>query len=201
MKILATLIVVVPMLSAAFVLAGDTAATEGEPRKDVPAALDFKMKSIQGKEVDLAKYEGKVVLIVNVASKCGYTPQYEGLQALHKTYSEKGLAVLGFPCNQFGMQEPGTESEILSFCKQNYGVEFDMFSKVDVKGDELCGLYKYLTMGGAGKDFEGPIQWNFEKFLVSRDGKVVGRFKSKVAPDAPDFVEAVEKELAKDVRD
>ena len=163
----------------------------------VPAVLNHKMKSLTGKNVELSKYQGKVLLIVNTASQCGATPQYEQLQALHKKYAEKGLAVLGFPCNQFGAQEPGEESEIAEFCKQNYGVSFDMFAKIDVNGEKQAPLFKQLTSKeGFAKD-PGPVKWNFEKFLVSRDGKVVGRYRTGTQPDAPEVIKALEGELSK----
>jgi glutathione peroxidase len=160
----------------------------------VPAALNFTMDSIDGKPVDLSKYQGQVVLMVNVASECGYTPQYEGLEALHKKYAAKGLRILGFPSNDFGQQEPGTNSEIAQFCKKNYGVEFDMFSKIVVRGQGQAPLYKYLT--GHPK-FPGQVDWNFEKFLIGRNGEVAGRFKSAVEPDSTELVGAIESALAK----
>ncbi|HWB08463.1 MAG TPA: glutathione peroxidase [Pirellulales bacterium] len=155
------------------------------------------MKSLGGKEVDLSKYKGKVVLMVNVASKCGLTPQYEGLEELHEKYADQGLAILGFPANEFGKQEPGTDVEISEFCQENYGVKFDMFSKVVVKGEGQCPLYKFLTSKETDPDFAGDITWNFEKFLVGRDGKIVKRFAPKVAPESDEVVSAVEAELAK----
>lgn len=158
---------------------------------------NFTMKSIDGKDVSLDKYKGKVLLIVNVASRCGYTPQYKGLEDLHEKYADKGLAVLGVPCNQFGKQEPGTEAEIKEFCSTKYGVKFDMFSKVDVNGDEKCDLYAFLTSKDKNPKTAGDIKWNFEKFLVSKDGKVVARFPSKVKPDDPELTKAIEAELAK----
>lgn len=160
------------------------------------AALNFKMKSLKGQEVDLSKYQGKVVLVVNVASACGLTPQYEQLQSLHKKYNDKGLAVLGFPCNQFGKQEPGSESEIAEFCKANYGVEFDMFSKVDVNGDGACPLYKHLTKLDTKPKGAGAVTWNFEKFLIDRKGNVVARFAPRTSPDDPEVVKAIEAALA-----
>lgn len=160
----------------------------------VPAALNFEMKSLTGKPVNLSKYQGKVVLMVNVASDCGATPQYADLQALHTKYAGQGLAVLGFPCNQFGGQEPGSDADIATFCRSNYGVEFDMFSKVDVNGDGQCPLYKYLTKDSK---FAGPIGWNFEKFLIGRDGQVVARFKTDVEPSSAEVTAAIEAELAK----
>ena len=155
--------------------------------------LQFKMRSLAGEEKDLTQYQGTVLLIVNVASECGYTPQYRGLQALQARYGQDGFAVLGFPCNQFGQQEPGTADQIAAFCSRRYSVTFPMFEKVDVNGQNQCGLYKYLT----SQESSGPIQWNFEKFLVARDGQVVARFRSSVAPESKPLVEAIERELAK----
>jgi len=158
--------------------------------------LNFKMKSLEGKEVDLRQYKGKVVLIVNVASQCGLTPQYEGLQALHDKYASQGLAILGFPCNQFGAQEPGTAQEIRQFCTQNYGVKFDMFDKIEVNGPNAAPLYKLLTSLETKPKGAGPISWNFEKFLIGRDGRVIARFAPRVAPDAPELIQAIESALA-----
>ncbi|MEM9187391.1 MAG: glutathione peroxidase [Planctomycetota bacterium] len=166
----------------------------------VPAVLDFEMKTLKGEPVKLCeKYAGKVVLFVNVASRCGLTPQYEPLQELHEKYAEKGLAIVGVPCNQFGGQEPGTPDEIAAFCQDNYGVEFDMLEKVNVKSSRpnQCPLYKFLTSKETNPGFDGDIQWNFEKFLVSRDGKVVNRFSPRVRPDDAEVTSAVEAELAK----
>jgi len=162
-----------------------------------PDALNFKMKSLDGKDVDLSKYNGKVVLIVNVASYCGNTPQYKPLQQLHEKYSDKGLAILGFPCNQFGAQEPGGAADIASFCKDNYAVTFDLFDKVEVNGKGAAPLYKYLTSKETDPKFAGKINWNFEKFLVGRDGQVVARFAPGLKPDSAEVVKAIEAELAK----
>ncbi|HCS52540.1 glutathione peroxidase [Rubinisphaera sp.] len=159
--------------------------------------LDFSAKSIEGKDVDLSKYDGKVVLIVNVASRCGATPQYETLQQLNETYSDKGLVILGFPCNQFGGQEPGSETQIQEFCSANYGVTFDMFSKIDVNGKEASPVYQFLTSKQTNPEFAGPIRWNFEKFLVNKEGNVVERFATGVQPDSPKVIAAIERELAK----
>jgi glutathione peroxidase len=172
-------------------------AEEKNSKSSVPPLLQFKMKSLSGKPVDLADYQGKVLLIVNVASECGLTPQYEGLEALHEKYAAQGLAVLGFPANEFGAQEPGSDAEIAEFCKSNYGVQFQMFSKVVVKGEGQCPLYRFLTSAETNPGFAGEITWNFEKFLVGRDGKVAARFSPKVEPDAAEVVEAIERELAK----
>ena len=174
---------------------GCSRAVEGV--KQEGSALRFKMKTLEGEEVDLAKYEGKVVMIVNVASKCGYTPQYEQLQQLHEKYAQRGLAILGFPCNQFLGQEPGSATQIREFCRVNYGVTFDMFAKVDVKGETACDLYKFLTSLDTKPKRAGKIGWNFEKFIVNRSGKVVARFGSSTKPDAPEVVEIIERELAK----
>ncbi len=159
-------------------------------------ALNYTMKKIDGENVSLEDYHGKVLLIVNVASRCGLTPQYKQLQAIHEKYAEKGLAVLGFPCNQFGGQEPGTAEEIQTFCSSKYDVTFDMFDKVEVNGPDACDLYKHLTALDLEPAGTGKISWNFEKFLVSRDGEVVARFSPKTAPDAEEVTSAISKELA-----
>ena len=151
---------------------------------------EFTMNTITGKPVPLADYKGKVVLVVNVASKCGYTPQYEGLEALYKKYKDQGLVVLGFPANNFMSQEPGTNDEIGAFCKSKYGVTFPMFSKISVKGDDKAPLYQFLTATG------GEIPWNFTKFLVGKDGKPIQRFEPGVKPDASELSAAIEKALA-----
>lgn len=162
-----------------------------------PAALDFKVKSINAKEVDLAQYKGKVIVVVNVASECGLTPQYEGLEALYEKYSDKGLTVLGFPCNQFGMQEPGSDAEIAEFCQSNYKVKFPMFSKIDVNGENAAPLYKHLTSLDAQPKGKGQVAWNFEKFVIGKNGQVVARFAPKTEPDAPELIQTIEAELAK----
>ena len=156
------------------------------------------MKSLTGKDTKLAKYRGKVLLIVNTASECGATPQYEPLQGLHKKYAEQGLAVVGFPCNQFGSQEPGSDKEIAQFCQKNYGVDFDMFSKVDVNGEKAAPKDAYLTSEKSGLDKTGPIRWNFEKVLISRKGKPIARFATGVQPDSEEVIKAIEAELAKE---
>lgn len=168
--------------------------TEG---KKVAPALNFKMKSLDGKEIDLSKYQGKVVLVVNVASECGLTPQYEDLEKLHKQFSGEGLAVLGFPANEFGKQEPGTDEQIEKFCKTKYGVDFDMFSKIVVKGPGQADFYKFLTSKETNPKFAGDITWNFEKFLIGRNGEVVARFSPKVKPTAEEVTSAIKAELAK----
>ncbi len=161
-----------------------------------PQALAHEMNSLTGKKVNLAKkYEGKVILVVNVASKCGLTPQYEALQALHEKYSDKGLAVLGFPCNQFGGQEPGSSEDIHAFCKENYGVKFDMFEKIDVNGDKAAALYKHLTKLDTKPQGSGEISWNFEKFLIGRDGEVIARFSPRTKPTDKELVAKIEAAL------
>ena len=163
--------------------------------EETPAALRFKMKAIDGKDVDLAQYRGKVVLFVNVASQCGYTDQYAGLQKLFAKYEQDGFVVIGVPSNEFGQQEPGSNEEIAKFCQKNYKVSFPMMAKVVIQGDAMTPLYAYLTSKQSG--FGGPVSWNFEKFLIGRDGKVVARFKSDVEPDADLFVKAIATELEK----
>jgi glutathione peroxidase len=159
-----------------------------------PATIyEFKMKDIDGKEVSLDKFKGQVLLVVNVASKCGNTPQYDGLEKMYAKYKEQGFAVLGFPANQFGGQEPGTNTEIKEFCTLTYGVKFPMFSKIVVKGDGIDPLYTWLI---ANADRHEDIEWNFAKFLVGRDGKVIRRFTPKTSPDNPELVKAVEGALA-----
>lgn len=169
--------------------AADAAAMQASP-------LDQSMKTLGGQDVNLAdKYAGKVVLLVNVASKCGFTPQYAQLEALHEKYADRGLAIVGVPCNQFHGQEPGTAEEIAEFCQKNYGVEFDLLAKVDVNGAGACPLYRYLTSSATDPEYAGHITWNFEKFLFNRQGQVVARFAPKVRPDAPEVVQAIEAEL------
>ncbi|HTR57876.1 MAG TPA: glutathione peroxidase [Casimicrobiaceae bacterium] len=148
------------------------------------SVYDFSVTDIHGKEQKLDTYKDKVMLIVNVASKCGFTPQYKGLEALYEKMHSRGLEVLGFPCNQFGAQEPGTEKEIESFCELNYGVKFPLFAKIDVNGDDAAPLYKYLKKTKPGLLGTEAIKWNFTKFLVDRKGHVVERYGSNVEPQA-----------------
>ena len=156
---------------------------------------DFTMQNIDGKDVSLSAFTGKVLLIVNVASKCGFTGQYEGLEKLHAAYTNRGFAVLGFPANNFLGQEPGTEAEIKSFCTLTYGVTFPMFSKISVKGKDIHPLYAFLTSKETNPEFEGAISWNFNKFLIGRDGAIVARFGSRTKPGDKKLVAAVEKAL------
>ena len=161
-----------------------------------PQALAHEMNLLTGDKINLAKkYDNKVLLVVNVASRCGLTPQYKQLQELHKKYAKEGLAILGFPCNQFGRQEPGSAEEIQTFCKKNYGVEFDMFEKIEVNGDGACDLYKYLTKLDTKPQGAGKISWNFEKFLIGRDGEVIARFSPRTAPNDKKLLAEIETAL------
>jgi glutathione peroxidase len=157
----------------------------------MPTAHDFTVKTIRGEDKKLADYKGKVLLVVNVASQCGLTPQYAGLQALHEKYEDKGLRVLGFPANEFGGQEPGSNEEIATFCTTSYGVSFDMFAKVVVKGERIHPLFAWLT-----KETGGDIKWNFGKFLIGKNGEILARFEPTVEPLSPEITQAIEKALA-----
>ena len=158
---------------------------------------DFSATSIQGKPADFGAQRGKVFVIVNVASRCGMTPQYEGLEALYRKHKEQGFAVLGFPSNQFGAQEPGSENEIAKFCSTNYGVTFPMFSKIDVNGAHAHPLYEHLKSAVPGVAGTEAIKWNFTKFLVDRDGNIVARFEPATTPDSAEVTAAIESALSK----
>ena len=174
-----------------------TAAPPAKGDANSPASpLDFTVKDIDGKEQNLADYKGKVVLMVNVASRCGLTPQYGGLQALYDKYKDKGLVVIGFPANNFGGQEPGTEADIKEFCTSKYNVTFPMMSKISVKGDDKAPLYDWLTSEKTNPEFAGDVTWNFGKFLVDRNGNVIGRFDPGTKPGDAKVVGAIEKALA-----
>jgi glutathione peroxidase len=155
---------------------------------------DIPLKDIDGKDATLKPYAGKVLLVVNVASKCGFTPQYTALEAIYQKYQSQGLVVCGFPCNQFGEQEPGTDVEIKQFCTSKYNVTFPMFDKLEVNGANRHPLY--VTLAGADSPFPGNIKWNFTKFLIGRDGKILNRFDSKVKPDSEEVTRAIEAALA-----
>jgi len=161
----------------------------------VPTLSDFTATTLTGEEQPLAEYAGKVALVVNTASECGFTPQFEGLEKLYGEYEEKGLVVLGFPCNQFGGQEPGTADEIAEFCSTTYGVTFPMFSKIDVNGDERDPLYAELEETADADGYTGDIRWNFEKFLVAPGGEVVARFAPQTEPESDEVVSAIEAAL------
>ncbi len=158
--------------------------------------LDFTVQDINGKDTNLSQYKGKVVMIVNVASKCGYTPQYEQLEAVYKKYADKGFVILGFPANNFNGQEPGTNEEIQTFCKSKFGVTFPMMSKISVLGPDKAPLYQFLTEKPTAGDFAGEIGWNFNKFIVDRNGNLIARYNSKVKPDDKMVTEEIEKALA-----
>jgi len=155
---------------------------------------DIAVKDINGKDTSFKAYKGKVVLIVNVASQCGLTPQYKGLETIHEKYKEKGFAVLGFPCNQFGGHEPGTNEEIKQFCSTKYKVTFPLFDKIDVNGPKRHPLY--IQLAGKDSPFPGDIKWNFGKFLIGRDGAIIKRFEPRTAPDAPEVIGSIEAALA-----
>jgi len=172
--------------SAALILAG--AAIAG-------SLYDYTLNSIDGKPTPLGSFKGQVVLLVNVASRCGYTPQYTGLESLYEKYKDQGLVIVGVPANNFMGQEPGTNEEIKTFCHSKYNVTFPMMAKVSVKGDDTTPLYKFLTEKSTNPEFAGDIKWNFTKFLVGRDGTVIARFEPDVKPDDPAVVAAIEKAL------
>jgi glutathione peroxidase len=167
------------------------ALIHAEPKESPVSIYDFSAKKINGKEVSLSEYKDKVLLIVNTASKCGFTPQYEGLETLYEKYKDKGFMILGFPCNQFSEQEPGTNEEIADFCLVNYGVSFDMFEKIEVNGDNAHPLYKYLKKEATGLLGSESIKWNFTKFLVDRNGKVIDRYAPMTKP------KSIEKDIEK----
>jgi len=163
-----------------------------------PASIyDFTVNSIDGQPVSLKSYKGKVVLLVNVASKCGFTPQYAGLEALYEKYKDRGLVIIGVPANNFAQQEPGTNEEIKTFCSRKYNVTFPMMAKVSVLGDDKAPLYRYLTDKSADPKFGGDIKWNFTKFLFDRNGNLVARFEPPVTPDSAEIQSAVESALGK----
>ena len=185
-------------LTAFALLIASPAFANDDDESATPQALRFTMKDIDGNDVELKTYLGDVVLVVNVASKCGLTPQYKQLQALHDEFHDEGLSILGFPCNQFLSQEPGSDKEIKNFCEENYGVEFDMFSKIDVNGKKRCDLYRHLTSldvkpVGAKK----AISWNFEKFLINRKGEVIARFSPRTKPNDEAILKLIKQELKK----
>lgn len=166
-----------------------------QTKKAMKSIYDISVKDIKGKPMTLGEYKGKVMLIVNVASQCGYTPQYEGLEKIYETYQSKGFVVLGFPANNFGGQEPGTEAEIQQFCSTNYGVKFPMFSKVSAAGSDIHPLYKFLTDKETNPQFAGKITWNFNKFLVDRNGNLIARFDSSDKPESAKITQAIEQAL------
>ena len=181
------------MRKSAFFLVAVLACTAlGAQAKTI---YDFTMKSIDGDPVSLKSYKGKVVLLVNVASKCGYTPQYTALEALYEKYKDRGLVIVGIPANNFGQQEPGTDAEIKTFCSMKYNVTFPMMSKVSVLGEDKTPLYVFLTDKSVNPQIGGEIKWNFTKFVFDRNGKPVARFEPKVTPDSPEVTAAIESAL------
>ena len=170
MKILATLLIVAASLVG-----------------NAQSIHSFKVKSIDGKQIDFASFKGKKILVVNTASKCGYTPQYEALEKVYEQYKDK-LVIIGFPCNQFGGQEPGTNEEIVSFCKKNYGVTFPLADKIDVKGDKTAPIYQWLTQKAKNGVVDATISWNFNKFLLDENGKMIAYFPSNIKPDSEDIL-------------
>lgn len=158
----------------------------------------YEMNTINGEKISLEEFEGDILLIVNTASQCGNTPQYEGLQEMHDEYSDRGFKVLGFPANNFGGQEPGSDKEILEFCETNFSVSFPLFSKISVEGEDIHPLFELLTES-PNPDFTGPIGWNFEKFLIDRNGKLVRRFKTSVTPESKELQEAVQQLLGEEI--
>ena len=184
-----TIILPVILALAAFTVQTSSGAEEAMPK----SVLEYKMDGIDGKPYDLTKHKGEVILLVNVASQCGLTPQYKDLEALYEKYKDKGLTIIGIPANEFGHQEPGTNEEIKKFCSSKYSVTFPMLAKVVVKGEGICPLYKYLTTESPKP---GEIKWNFNKFLIDRKGAVIDRFEPQVKPDDAKLVGAVEKALA-----
>lgn len=177
------------VLVCMLILAGVAMAAE-------KSVFDFTMNSIDGHPTPLAAYKGKVVLLVNVASRCGFTPQYSALESIYEKYKGRGFVIVGIPANNFGSQEPGTNEEIKTFCSSKYNVTFPMMAKVSVKGSDITPLYQYLTDKAANPQTGGEIQWNFTKFLIGPDGKIVARFEPKVTPDSPEVTSAIEKALS-----
>ena len=177
------------LLASIVIAASDVAGSAAEN------IYGFTPVSIDGKPAPLAAWKGKAMLLVNVASKCGFTPQYKGLEAVYEEFKDRGLVIVGFPANNFGGQEPGTNEEIQTFCSRTYNVSFPMMSKISVKGDDQAPLYRFLTSGAGNPATAGAIKWNFTKFLVDRDGKVVARFEPATTPDSPEVKTAIEKAL------
>jgi glutathione peroxidase len=181
---------------ALLALAFSMAATAFAAPPDAKSVYDFTLKSIDGQPTPLSEYHGKVLLLVNVASRCGFTPQYTALEAVYEKYKSKGLVIVGVPANNFGGQEPGSNEEIKTFCTKKYSVSFPMMSKLSVKGEDKTPLYQFLTSKSADPKFGGEIQWNFTKFLFDRNGNPLARFEPNVTPDSPEVTAAIESALA-----
>ncbi|MFL6351305.1 MAG: glutathione peroxidase [Bryobacteraceae bacterium] len=181
------------MLKTLLMLAAGFAA--GTQIHSAASIYDYKLTTIDMEALSLSQFQGKVVMLVNVASRCGYTPQYAGLEALYRKYKDQGFVIIGVPANNFGQQEPGTNSEIKTFCKRKYDVTFPMMAKVSVAGNDIAPLYTYLTDKSTNPETGGEIKWNFTKFLIGKDGKILARFEPNVTPDDPALVAAVESAL------
>ncbi len=189
---------IIGFITIIFIVISSNVYAGGKPGKNVESTNNIYgivVKDINGKDVNLSSYKGKVLLIVNVASKCGFTKQYGGLETIYKKYKDQGFEILAFPCNDFGGQEPGTNEEIKDFCSTNYDVTFQLFDKVKVLGEDKAPLYHRLTNNTATE--KGDIKWNFEKFLIDKEGNIVARFRSKVTPESEEIVSLIEKELSK----
>jgi glutathione peroxidase len=184
------------ILPAIALLCLTRAVPAGEPSKKPASVLDFQVQNIEHKPVDLSRYKGEVLLIVNTASQCGFTPQYEGMEAVYEKYKSRGFEVLAFPANEFGQQEPGTDAEIKSFCSTKYNVTFPLFAKIVVKGEAIHPLYRFLTSPETNPKFAGAISWNFAKFLVNRKGEVIARFEPDEEPESAKLTGAIEAALA-----
>ncbi len=191
-KLKISIIAVIAIASISILFVSNLSADENSTPESI---YDFTMNDIDGNPVKLESFKGKVILIVNVASKCGYTRQYKGLQKIYSKYRDKNFVILGFPANNFLWQEPGSNARIKSFCSLKYGVEFPMFSKISVKGKKQHPLYKFLTSKSTNPLFPGKIRWNFEKFLFNTEGKLVGRFHPKIKPEDKRIIELLEKEI------
>lgn len=195
LKLIGALTIITTLAAgASFVLRG-TETSNAQTKKTMKSLYDIPVKTIDGKPATLGDYKGKVLLIVNVASQCGYTPQYEGLEKIYEKYQSKGFTVLGFPANNFGGQEPGTEAEIVTFCSTNYGVKFPMFSKLSAAGADIHPLYKFLTEKETNPNFAGKINWNFNKFLIDKNGNPIARFDSADKPESAKVTQAIEQAL------
>ena len=171
--------------------------SDAKPVSEIKSVYDISVKNIDGKEVKLSAYKGKALIIVNTASECGFTPQYKGLEKIYEMYKDQGLVILGFPSNDFGGQEPGTEKEIKKFCELQYHIKFPMFAKLVVKGDNKSPLYKFLQETQPNVELRKEVQWNFNKFLVNRSGEVIQYFDSKIAPESPEMEAAIQQALQK----
>lgn len=182
----------ISLLMTLSISTGRLIADDGKKEKTI---FDFMMKDIDGKDISLSSFKGKVLLVVNVASECGNTPQYEGLEALYRTYHNRGFSVLAFPANNFGGQEPGTDAEIKDFCRTTYDVSFPLFSKISVEGKDQHPLYRFLTSASTNPRFAGRVTWNFQKYLIDRSGVVIGKFSPRTQPQSSEIVSAIESAL------